>query len=452
MKKMLILFSVLLLLFLAPVCGVYAQDSSSETKADKKASEAEVLKIAMEVLNISKFDLAAGKYSAELIIYVQFPKLDLPSELDYSVFEDEILAKLKNEDKKVLQKYYEYDEEGYGYILKEDATEEECAKAYKIIKSSGYYENNLPFELVNGKIEKNEKTDKPKIERIEDPDDPTFVSYKINAEMTAKFDFKYFPFDNQNLPIKLACPYVLSDQVFKPLDEITLLPDQIEYSLFESQILKKADADSKKVILSAYLPNAEKTSYEIKDNVSKEDEKKIKAIFDKLGVNTLISLSVKLPGWNIKEGDPKYGVDSYMKERFSTFTFPITLARDRLSAFLKVFMPLLILILASFVSLLIGASVAGNRYAVTAGMLLACAMLHLNATSSLPQTGYLTMADKIFIFSYLSILLNLAASVVMIISNEKKMEKTVKMAYSTAMWLVPSITLFLYLLVFTHVI
>jgi len=431
---------------------IYAQDSAGDTKTGKQEAGADDIQIAMEVINISKFDLAAGRYSAELIIYVKFPALNLPSELDYSVFEDEILGKLKGEDRKELKKYYIYDEDGYGYVLKEDATAQEYARVYKIMKSTGYYENNLPFELVNGRIEKNEKTDKPKIERVEDPGDPTFISYRINAEMTAKFDFKYYPFDNQNLPVKLACPYVLSDQVFKPLDEITLLPDQIEYSLFESQVIKKAGSDNKKVILSAYLPNAEKTYYELKDNISKQDERKIKSILDRQGVNTLISLSIKLPGWNIREGDPKYGVDSYMKERFSTFTFPITLSRDRLSSFMKVFMPLLILILASFASLFIGPSVVGNRYAVTAGMLLACAMLHLNATSSLPQTGYLTMADKIFIFSYLSILLNLSASVVMIISNENKMEKTVKQAYRTAVWLVPSVTLFFYLLVFIHVI
>ncbi|MEQ8172922.1 MAG: hypothetical protein ABRQ38_28825 [Candidatus Eremiobacterota bacterium] len=62
------------------------------------------------------------------------------------------------------------------------------------------------------------------------------------------------------------------------------------------------------------------------------------------------------------------------------------------------------------------------------------------------------MADKIFISSYLSIFLNVASSVIMIFFNEKKLEKNVKMVYSTALWLIPLLTLVLYVLVFTHVL
>jgi hypothetical protein len=426
-------------------------EKKTEKKTEKTETKAEELKIALEVMSISKLDLVSGKYSAELGIYVQFGQLDLPGEIDYDVFENEIMAKIKEEYRKELEKYYEYDENLYSYVMKEDATEEECMTAYEIIKSSGYYESNLPFELVNGKIEKNEKTDRPKIDRIEDPEDPTFVYYKINAEMSAKLDFKNFPFDSQSLPIKLASPYILSAVVYKPFDDMTLLPEQIEYSLFEQQVLNKLSSENKNAILNAYQANSEKTSYEIKDSVSKEDEKKIKVIFNSIGFNSLISSGVKLPGWTIKEGEAKYGVDSYMKEKFSTFTFPMTLSRNRLPAFMKVFVPLLILMLASFSSLFVGTSVIGNRYTITAGMLLACAMLHLNATSSLPQTGYLTMADKVFISSYLSIFLNVVASVIIIFFNERKKEKNVKLAYSTALWLIPVVTFVLYLLVFSHV-
>ncbi len=432
--------------------GEKKTEEKTEKKTEKTETKAEELQIAMEVLNISKFDLASGKYSAELGIYVWFAQLDLPAEIDYDVFENEILGKIKTDYKKELEQYYEYDEQTYMYVMKEDATEEEQMAAYEIIKSSGYYENNLPFELVNGKIEKNDKTDKPKIERIEDPEDPTFVYYKLTAEMSSKLDFKNFPFDTQKLPIKLASPYILSYVVYKPLDGVTLLPDSIEYSLFESQVLNKLTGDNKDTVLKSYQANSEKTAYEIKDDVSKEDEKKIKGIFNSIGFNSLISSGVKIPGWTIKEGEPKYGVDSYMKEKFSTFTFPMTITRNRLPAFMKVLVPLFILMLASFATLIVGVSVIGNRYTITAGMLLACAMLHLNATSSLPQTGYLTLADKIFISSYLSIFLNVASSVIMIFFNERKQEKNVKMAYSTALWLIPVLTVVLYLLVFVHVL
>ncbi|GEM_PF-1921558 len=452
MKKRLIPLSIFLLCVMILAGTMYAQGSSHENKTEKTAAEAEDIQIAIEVLNISKFEVATGKYTAELGIYVQFPFLDLPSGIDYEVFENEITAKMKKEDKKELEKYYEYNDNNYEYDLKEGATEQECLRAYRIIKSSGYYESNLPFELVNGKIEKNQKTGKPEIERVEDTQDPGFIYYRFNAEMSAKFNFKYFPFDNQSLSIKLASPFSLSEVVYRPLESTTLLPDKIEFAVFETQIIKKANGDQKKVLLNSYLPNREKVSYLRKDGISKADERKVRTILDSFGFNSLISGDVTLPGWSIREGEPVYGTDSYLKWRYSTLTFPMTLSRDRLSAFLKVFVPLLILMLASFVSLFLGPSVIGNRYTVTAGMLLACAMLHLNATSSIPQTGYLTMADKIFISSYLSILLNLVASVMIIVFNEKKQEKTIKKTYFVALWLVPVLTLLLYLLIFTHVI
>lgn len=423
-----------------------------KTESSAAPVQADETKIALELLGVSKFDLATGKYNAEVGVYVQYSQLDLPSELEVEVFENEILPKVKKEDRKQLEKYYEYDEKTYTYVLKEGLSDEESLVPYGIIKSTGYYENNLPFEFTNGKIEKDDKKDKVKVERIEDPNDPTYVYYKVNVEVTSKIDFKYFPFDSQDLSIKLASPYILSTVVYRPLDEVTLLPDQIEYASFQQQIHRKLDQNGRAVVLNAYQPNNEKTFYELKENASKDDEKKVKAALNSIGFNSLIDPGIKIPGWVIKEGEPKYGVDSYMKEKFSTFTFPITISRNPLASFMKVLVPLLILMLASFATLLIGISVVGNRYAVTAGMLLACAMLHLNATSSIPQTGYLTLADKIFIFSYLSIFINLAASVLMVYFNERKNEKVIKVVYSGALIIVPTITALLYMLVLLRVI
>ena len=52
--------------------GEKKTEEKTEKKTEKTETKAEELQIAMEVLNISKFDLASGKYSAELGIYVWF--------------------------------------------------------------------------------------------------------------------------------------------------------------------------------------------------------------------------------------------------------------------------------------------------------------------------------------------------------------------------------------------
>jgi hypothetical protein len=281
-----------------------------------------------------------------------------------------------------------------------------------------------------------------------DPNDPTLIYYKINAEISSSLDFKEFPFDSQDISIKLENTYGINEAVFKPLDDIVMLPEQIKVKLFDSAIAAKLTPDKKDIVLKAYQLNPEKTYYEIKDNVTKEDEKKIKDVLNSIEFNTLISPGAKIAGWKIREGVPSIGRDSYFGEKFSTFTFPITISRNTFSSFMKIFVPLMFMILITFLSLFVGTSVIGNRLTILSGILLACVMLHLNCTSSLPQSGgYLNLADKYFICSYASIFINLLLTVVIINRNEKKDEKAVKTSLVTAMWLVPALTILLYALV-----
>lgn len=255
-------------------------------------------------------------------------------------------------------------------------------------------------------------------------------------------------FDTQDISIKLENTYGEKECVFKPLDDIVMLPEQIKSKLFDSAIAAKLTPDKKDLVLKAYQLNPEKTYYEIKDNVTKEDEKKIKDILNSIEFNTLISPGVKIAGWKVREGVPSIGRDSYFGDKFSTFTFPITISRNAFSSFMKIFVPLIFMILITFMSLFVGTSVIGNRLTILSGLLLACVMLHLNCTSSLPQGGgYLNLADKYFICSYASIFINLLLTVVIINRNEKKDEKGVKTSLVTAMWLVPLLTILLYALV-----
>ncbi|MBF0500389.1 MAG: hypothetical protein HQM09_09655 [Candidatus Riflebacteria bacterium] len=170
--------------------------------------------------------------------------------------------------------------------------------------------------------------------------------------------------------------------------------------------------------------------------------------------DSLIDEKVKIAGWHIEESEPTVIEDSYMdqKDKFSSFWFSLTIKRIRLAATMKVFFPLSIMVLISFLALFIGAGAAVNRLTILTGTLLAAVMFHLNASGALPQIGYLTLADKVFFGAYLSFLLNLILTVAIMKSNEQKAEEKVKKIYGTALWLTPLVTAIMWGLAFTGVI
>lgn len=216
--------------------------------------------------------------------------------------------------------------------------------------------------------------------------------YKVEAEIDLDLDFKRYPWDSQDLSIVIYDP-----------------ENDTETVKFE-------------------IPAADK------------DE-------------SLMDEKVKLVGWNIDEETPTVSEDSFMdpKEKYSMYTFSLTINRLRFAATMKVLFPLTIMVIISFLALFIGAGAAVNRLTILTGVLLAACMFHLNASSSLPPIGYLTMADKIFFSSYLSFLLNLIMTVVMLKANEQKNEERIKSAYGTALVVVPLVTVILWGLAFSGI-
>ncbi|MBF0546856.1 MAG: hypothetical protein HQM08_20620 [Candidatus Riflebacteria bacterium] len=224
-------------------------------------------------------------------------------------------------------------------------------------------------------------------------DDPATKIFRVEIENDLDSDFKRFPWDSQDLSIQFYNP---SKSVKKQIYEV------MEIATGEKRI----------------------------------DEK------------------VKLAGWIIKEDEPYVEEDSSLdsRKKYSVITFPITIKRLRFAATMKVFFPLIIMTLISFLALSIGAGAAVNRLTILTGTLLAAVMFHLNAASSIPQIGYLTLLDKVFFGSYISFLLNLILTIVIMKYNEKKLEDKVKTYYGLAIWLVPVATGVLWMLAFTGII
>lgn len=224
-------------------------------------------------------------------------------------------------------------------------------------------------------------------------DNPLTRHFKIEAEIDLDLDFKRFPWDSQDLSITLYNPEMDSTEMKYEVDPLA------------------------------------------KDE-SRMDEK------------------VKLVGWHIEEDESAVSEDSFMeaKEKYSMFTFGLEIHRMRYAATMKVFFPLTIMVFISFLALFIGAGAAVNRLTILTGTLLAAVMFHLNASSALPPIGYLTLADKVFFCSYVSFLLNLILTVVLLKYNEFKLEEKVKSSYSIALILVPVVTILSWGLAFAGII
>jgi len=281
------------------------------------SAEAEKVKVDVYVVNVSKLDLAAGKYTANLEIS---------------------------------------------------------------LAPAGGAKEVPAFDLLNGEFEGG------KVEETTDSDDAAsgIRTYKATANLEFDPDFSRFPWDHQDLSIMLMVEGKKVDQV-----------------QFEA--------------------------------VHSEDES--------------IAERANFPGWRIEHGEPSISETSLgdPKDKFSVYTFPIVISRNPLASFMKVFFPLIVMIIISFLAVFVGIGAVANRLTIVTGTLLGAVMFHLNATSSLPQIGYLTLADKVFMMTYISFLLNLGFTMIMWKKNESKQEEAVKKLYKIALYAVPGISAVLYI-------
>lgn len=156
----------------------------------------------------------------------------------------------------------------------------------------------------------------------------------------------------------------------------------------------------------------------------------------------------RIAGWELDEGAPVVGEDVTVAgaARTPTLTLPVSMVRTRFPSLLKTFFPLTIMLLISMLGLGMGISVIGPRISLMTGTLLGAAMFHINALNALPPVGYLTLADKIFIATYFSVLLNAVFSIQMSRAKEANQDALVKRRSQLALRVVPACTALLLLL------
>lgn len=411
------------------------------------SQEVKTVKTDMNVVNISNIDFAKGTCDIKFEILLQYPDTNLPSKLYYRIFQDKLLNKLTEKEKEFLLNYYLPEERNAltFYVLKKEKDyEKNKRKIYEIIRSTGFYEEYLPFSILNGNL-KLKKDNKYDIERMELDKDYKRIYYNINSEIQLDLEFEKYPWDKQDFSIILISDTEV--MTFSLLDNEVTLPLYFKYDFFRERILNRLSQNDKELVLKCYEMGKDKKGCARKINVSLEEQKKINQIFKSLNINIRVEHTVSVPGWIIKDGEPEIGEEVILGSDYSTFTCPITLYRSSLLSFLKVLFPLCCMVLVSFVGLFIEANGIVSRISLLTSTLLTAAMFHINATASIPQLSYLTIADKIFLCSYISFIFNLILSILILKYDDKKHKSGVKKIYRFALYSVPAVTVLLYLIV-----
>ena len=126
----------------------------------------------------------------------------------------------------------------------------------------------------------------------------------------------------------------------------------------------------------------------------------------------------------------------------SRYKFTLTVDRFATSAAFSVFVPAFIIVIISLTGLWVPPEELEVRSNAGAPMLAAAVLFHFSLIQSLPATGYLTHADKLMLGVYLSLLLNMGSTWMLMLGNERWMEHVFK----TARWSVPTATLIIMVL------
>ena len=160
----------------------------------------------------------------------------------------------------------------------------------------------------------------------------------------------------------------------------------------------------------------------------------------------VIVVGWRLAGWEAKVLAHEYEIYG---ETYSRFVFGLRIQRVILNAVIKSFLPIACMVLVGFLSLLLAPDKVTTRLSLNISTLLGAVMFHVNLTASIPPVGYLTLADRIMIVTYVVLVVILFSGVAILRWAEREDKKALALrVYHQALGLIPPLAVALYLLVF----
>jgi hypothetical protein len=123
----------------------------------------------------------------------------------------------------------------------------------------------------------------------------------------------------------------------------------------------------------------------------------------------LIRSTLNIVGWDQKKCELSARVHDYGSnfgnpeenaQRYSNLSLNVTIARPFSYFLLKMLLPLLVVMLVGFGSLLLHPEHIDSRTSLPIGALLTAVFLQQSYSDALPDTGYMVLMDKIYLLSY----------------------------------------------------
>lgn len=199
-------------------------------------------------------------------------------------------------------------------------------------------------------------------------DTPTFKLYRCRVDLVSPIDLRSFPFDSQALTVEL-------EDRRAGVDQLVLEPDESRTALDEG---------------------------------------------------------FEIAGWRVGRLGAKAWRHAY-PPRFdhddlyvSRYEFRLTIDRHGTSAAFGVYVPAFIIVLISLFGLWVPPDHLTVRTNAGAPMLAAAVLFHYSLLQSLPETGYLTRADKVMLAVYVSIFLTIATTLVVLVVDEAKVDRVLR--------------------------
>ena len=160
----------------------------------------------------------------------------------------------------------------------------------------------------------------------------------------------------------------------------------------------------------------------------------------------VIVVGWRLAGWEAKVLTHNYEIYG---ETYSRFVFGLRIQRVVLNAVIKSFLPIACMVLVGLLSLLLTPDKVTTRLSLDISILLGAVMFHVNLTASIPPVGYLTLADRVMIVTYIVLVLILLSGVAILRWAEQEEKKKLALrVYHQALSVIPVVTVVLYALVF----
>jgi hypothetical protein len=200
------------------------------------------------------------------------------------------------------------------------------------------------------------------------------------------------------------------------------------------------------VDLQNYPFDEHKLSIKIEDEINTTGS--LIYIFDEK--NSGIDPDATLVGWQSEGFSGGQIIHRYpnFNGTFSRFFFDINIRRATVASTVKLFLPVLLVIIVSLLSLLFKGDKVSTRITVNSTMLLATVLLHFRMGEGLPPIPYLTFADQFMILTYIIMIAVLVSGVLLALYTERKDYRRVDIVYRYALRFIPVIAVCSYALMF----